>query len=385
MAILLRQWLDESGLGITGLIAKLTPDHFANHSVPARATVSDWLGGVALRWDFAEAVIEICSPGTAIARARRQEARDLWDKAETARRRLQQNDQPVISPRHLSRHQLLSWLSRPLVGQDEGQQEPEGANAGRTIREIAQEATDADVADIVDALMDSIHPRTWLALLKELRVLGKKDHALLLVHEIGKRGDSHRVPSIVEFLRTEGRFGDEVILIDAIAEYRNADFILQVLRALRADRQLWPEKVLGERVGVKREPSETLAILSELRERKEFNVLRNVLLGAAKWREPTDLAQLIKYLRENNMGEVADLLLMAAGSERGASSFGHVVMAVKETCRPEDVVKLAHAAVTQRAAQRLGPLVNTIDKSAVFDEGVRHILTKHSRMRYDSA
>ncbi|MFE0459296.1 hypothetical protein ACFW1A_08530 [Kitasatospora sp. NPDC058965] len=84
IAELLRAWLRSAGLTLDGLLAALTPDHFTDHKVPSRSTVSDWLAGRTPRWDFVEAVADICSPDSETAAHRSEQARPLWDRLRSA-------------------------------------------------------------------------------------------------------------------------------------------------------------------------------------------------------------------------------------------------------------------------------------------------------------
>ncbi|GHH88461.1 hypothetical protein GCM10017771_33880 [Streptomyces capitiformicae] len=86
LAVLLREWLDGAGLRLDDLMGKLTPDHFENATVPARSTVSDRLAGVNLRWDFVEAVADVCFSDQAECKRRTGAARPLFDAAERAKR-----------------------------------------------------------------------------------------------------------------------------------------------------------------------------------------------------------------------------------------------------------------------------------------------------------
>ncbi|MGF1426861.1 hypothetical protein [Kitasatospora sp. LaBMicrA B282] len=45
------------------------------------STLSQWLAGQGLRWDFIEAVIDVCSADSVIAQTRTAQARSIWDKS----------------------------------------------------------------------------------------------------------------------------------------------------------------------------------------------------------------------------------------------------------------------------------------------------------------
>ncbi|WP_030688889.1 PQQ-binding-like beta-propeller repeat protein [Streptomyces sp. NRRL B-1347] len=78
--MLLRGWVDEARLGVEGLRGKLTPEHFASGRVPAKATLSTWLSGKGLRWEFVEAVADACSTSHAALESRLAQARPLWQR-----------------------------------------------------------------------------------------------------------------------------------------------------------------------------------------------------------------------------------------------------------------------------------------------------------------
>ncbi|MDH6108006.1 hypothetical protein P3T36_007674 [Kitasatospora sp. MAP12-15] len=69
-----------ASLRVDELLDALTPEHFADHRVPAKSTVSDWLAGRTPRWDFVEAVADICSHDSQAAARLTEQARPLWDK-----------------------------------------------------------------------------------------------------------------------------------------------------------------------------------------------------------------------------------------------------------------------------------------------------------------
>ncbi|MFJ8215048.1 hypothetical protein [Streptomyces sp. NPDC096033] len=103
LARLLRGWVDEAQLGVDGVRGQFTAEHFAAGAVPSRATVASRLSGTALRWDFVEAVIDVCSSHAQVAERRRVEARKLWEAAQrnptalpvTANRAGVENDQEL--------------------------------------------------------------------------------------------------------------------------------------------------------------------------------------------------------------------------------------------------------------------------------------------------
>lgn len=65
IAELLREWLDAADLTIDDLRAQLTPEHFANGSVPGRSAIAERFAGVAVKPDFIEAVADVCSADAA--------------------------------------------------------------------------------------------------------------------------------------------------------------------------------------------------------------------------------------------------------------------------------------------------------------------------------
>ncbi|GHE71796.1 hypothetical protein GCM10018785_45060 [Streptomyces longispororuber] len=84
LAVLLRGWVDEARLGVEGLRGKLTPEHFASGRVPAKATLSAWLSGKGLRWEFVEAVADACSASHPALESRLARARPLWQRYQQA-------------------------------------------------------------------------------------------------------------------------------------------------------------------------------------------------------------------------------------------------------------------------------------------------------------
>ncbi|PWK61828.1 hypothetical protein BCL76_12634 [Streptomyces sp. CG 926] len=362
LAILLRGWLDVSGVRISGLRRRLTPEHFHDlEKVPSSSTISEWLSGVALRWDFVEAVIDVCSESAEIAVSRRDEARVIWNASEKSRRDRQKTSPRPEVVRPLSQDQLLSWLAKvPAVQPAEQASEVSTRSSVQRISELVSEET---VPGLVEGLLDNLHPRTWEILVKELRKQGKDLHAAQLMQDLGSRGDPHKIIPVVESLRTDGHFGDDRIVLDSIAKNRTARELLIIIEAFRRDRQDLSAYVVTERIGVVRNSLSAVEIILDFKERKETETLAGILRGAGKWRDGDGLAELINRLRATGVGECADLILMAAGSERGASSLPSLVRALKDTCEPGDIVKLAHAIGSMRSRPRLKPLEDTLWKT----------------------
>lgn len=76
----LRAWLDENGITVAELHARLTPDHFPDYEVPVKRKLYDLFAGKDLTWPFVEAVADICTPGNASAQQQKLvRIRDLWD------------------------------------------------------------------------------------------------------------------------------------------------------------------------------------------------------------------------------------------------------------------------------------------------------------------
>ncbi|MFJ9461475.1 hypothetical protein ACIRST_41200 [Kitasatospora sp. NPDC101447] len=76
----LRGWIQNASLTVTELRNRLVPEHFSNQRVPAKATLSQWLAGQGLKWDFVEAVAEVCFPEGDVAALRLRELRPIWDR-----------------------------------------------------------------------------------------------------------------------------------------------------------------------------------------------------------------------------------------------------------------------------------------------------------------
>ncbi|MFF3726833.1 hypothetical protein ACFYYM_31200 [Streptomyces erythrochromogenes] len=362
LAILLRGWLDVSGVRISGLQSQLTSEHFHDlDKVPSTSTISEWLSGIALRWDFVEAVIDICSTNAEIAMSRRGEARSIWNAAEKSKRDRQNSNPRPEAVHPLSQDQLLSWLAKaPAVPPAERASDISVRSAAQRISDLVSEET---VAGLVEGLLDNLHPRTWEILVKELREQGKSLHAVQLMQDLGSRGDPHKIIPVVEFLRTDGHFGDDRILLDSIAKNRTVQDLVTIIEAFRRDGQNLSAYVVTERIGVVRSTSSTVEIILDFKDKKETEALAGILMGAGKWRDGQALAELINQLRVQGIGECADLILMAAGSERAASSFPPLVNAIKDTCATGDIVKLAHAIGYMRSRPRLKPLEDTLWKT----------------------
>ncbi|MGW7327993.1 hypothetical protein ACWGIU_05130 [Streptomyces sp. NPDC054840] len=362
LAILLRGWLDVSGVRISGLQSQLTSEHFHDlDKVPSTSTISEWLSGIALRWDFVEAVIDICSESAEVAMSRRSEARSIWNAAEKSKRDRQNSNPRPEAVHPLSQDQLLSWLAKaPAVPPVERASDISVRSTAQRISDLVSEET---VSGLIEGLLDNLHPRTWEILVNELREQGKSLHAVQLMQDLGSRGDPQKIIPVVEFLRTDGHFGDDRILLDSIAKNRTVRDLLTIIEAFRRDGQNLSAYVVTERVGVVRNTFSTVEIILDFKEKKETEALAGILRGAGKWRDGPALAELINQLRVRGIGECADLTLMAAGSERAASSFPHLVKAIKDTCEPGDIVKLAHAIGSMRSRPRLKPLEDTLWKT----------------------
>ncbi|THA45045.1 hypothetical protein [Streptomyces sp. A1136] len=348
------------------MIDQFTLEHFQGlKKVPARSTVSEWLSGVALRWDFVEAVIDICSKDAEIALSRRRQARVIWNEAEKVARGRQKTNQRPEGIRPISPEKLLAWLGRAPAAPPAEQQPNRSTQS--TARRISEYVSGGNLTVLAEGLLDNLHPRTWEILIKELRAQGKEVHAVQLIQELGSRGNPHKITPIVEFLRTDGHFGDDRILLESIAKKRTAQDLLIVIESFRRGKQILSAHVVTEKIGVVRDTFETVEIILEFKRMKESEILAGILEGAGKWRDAKALAELINRLRARGLGEGADLVLLAAGAERGASSFPSLVQALKDTCQPGDMIKLAHAVGFQRARPRLQPLEDILWKTNHHD------------------
>ncbi|MBC2874507.1 MULTISPECIES: hypothetical protein [Streptomyces] len=84
LADLQRAWLDKAGLRVRDLAGALQPEHFTDGRVPARSTVSDRLAGANPRWDFVEAVADVCSRDDPERSRLLDEARPVWERVRAA-------------------------------------------------------------------------------------------------------------------------------------------------------------------------------------------------------------------------------------------------------------------------------------------------------------
>ncbi|MFJ9634490.1 hypothetical protein ACIRU8_43040 [Streptomyces sp. NPDC101175] len=81
LAALLRDWLNDAGLRLDDLVARLTADHFTDTRVPSRSTVAARLSGVALDEAFVEAVADVCSTDAAGRERLLRQARAVKSRA----------------------------------------------------------------------------------------------------------------------------------------------------------------------------------------------------------------------------------------------------------------------------------------------------------------
>ncbi|MER6522569.1 hypothetical protein ABT246_37780 [Streptomyces sp. NPDC001553] len=58
---MLRSWLDNADLRVDDVLIKLKPEHFISGKIPSRTTLSERLAGIGVRFDFVEALADICS------------------------------------------------------------------------------------------------------------------------------------------------------------------------------------------------------------------------------------------------------------------------------------------------------------------------------------
>ncbi|MBH1933799.1 hypothetical protein I5Q34_05720 [Streptomyces sp. AV19] len=87
LARLMRSWVDEAGLSVRDLVARLQPEHFRDGHVPGRTTVSQRLAGVNPQWDFIEAVADVCSRDRAGFNRKQEAALPAWQRYCAAPRR----------------------------------------------------------------------------------------------------------------------------------------------------------------------------------------------------------------------------------------------------------------------------------------------------------
>ena len=85
LVAVVRSWLDESGMSVRELHARLTSEHFVARAVPELRRLRDHLSGESLEWDLVEAVADVCFPHEQadLSRRRLGDARTLWDRAVT--------------------------------------------------------------------------------------------------------------------------------------------------------------------------------------------------------------------------------------------------------------------------------------------------------------
>jgi len=83
LVAVVRSWLDESGVSVRELHARLTSEHFVAKNVPELRRLRDHLSGESLEWDLVEAVADVCFPHEQadLSRRRLGDARALWDRA----------------------------------------------------------------------------------------------------------------------------------------------------------------------------------------------------------------------------------------------------------------------------------------------------------------
>ncbi|MFE9637356.1 NACHT domain-containing protein [Streptomyces sp. NPDC006463] len=81
----LRAWLDDAGITVAALHARLTPDHFPDDIVPSQRKLYDFCAGKGLTWPFVEAVADVCTPTDASEQHQKlKQVRPLWDASCTA-------------------------------------------------------------------------------------------------------------------------------------------------------------------------------------------------------------------------------------------------------------------------------------------------------------
>ncbi|MEV0534361.1 sigma-70 family RNA polymerase sigma factor [Kitasatospora sp. NPDC050463] len=78
-AALMRTWMDEAALTVSGLHSALTHGRFYSGPVPSRTTVADRLAGCNLTGEFIDAVAAACFPDEAVATERARQARGVLD------------------------------------------------------------------------------------------------------------------------------------------------------------------------------------------------------------------------------------------------------------------------------------------------------------------
>ncbi|MFE3434389.1 hypothetical protein [Streptomyces sp. NPDC059171] len=359
LAVLLRGWIDGRGLTLNGLIEKLTLEHFQGMTeLPKRSTIAEWLSGVSLRWDFVEAVIDICTEDSYSANEYRNQAKRLWRQAEQKKN---EEDKSGILNRVLNKRNVLAWLTeapdtKPLV-------------TDTTSRKLSPQAIadshkeNESAARITGTLLDTTRAEEWPALISSFRKKGKAAHAQSILSEIGKQAAPHKLPSIIEFMRINGGFLDDREIITSAAVHRSCEDLALLVEFLEMDQQKHSAELITQSIGIARPPGETVSIIVWCREQQHVEILDGILQGAAKWRTPKSFIELIRELRRVNLHEAADLVIYAAGVKRPASTFPELARAMKEGTDRTDLQKLASAAGAHRSRNRMKPLVGSLIKN----------------------
>lgn len=101
LAQLLRERIQEAGLSLNELYAKLTPEHFGDRGLPSRATVGRRLSGERLEtdWEVVEAILDVTSRDHAEFEAQYATARQLWDTARHAPTEPDDDEGPAEEPK----------------------------------------------------------------------------------------------------------------------------------------------------------------------------------------------------------------------------------------------------------------------------------------------
>ncbi|MEV6733912.1 MULTISPECIES: hypothetical protein [unclassified Streptomyces] len=107
LVVLLRSWLDETGVSVPVLHSRLTPDHFdEDDEVPKLRQLRERLAGDGLTWHLVAAVADVCSEGWDQSNERQTAARVLWEAAQQRPTSLAEvRVEPVVSVRELLRAQ----------------------------------------------------------------------------------------------------------------------------------------------------------------------------------------------------------------------------------------------------------------------------------------
>ncbi|MGW1991341.1 hypothetical protein [Embleya sp. NPDC001921] len=386
LAELMRAWLDEAGLTQSELRERLEPEHFVDHRErPGRATVSDWLAGVALRWDFIEAVIDICSTSPTVALERRTRARGHW-QALRARARATVAAEPAAHNRRDAA--FVRWMFGGEKAADPGDdQQPSGDSSTAPpdlLRDVAAQVvgTQRLTESLTRRLVTEVPPMRWPGLLGRLRaVAAHPDKAEELLIAVARWGAPGRIGPLVEALRESSRFGDDRLVMTTLAQTRDPEDLLRVLDAARREHREDIRRIYLQHAAALRAPEQLVALVDLLRERDQAHDAHTLLQLAGRWRPPPQLLDLGTHLLRAERAGDATTAFHAAGATRSATSLPDLLYALR---RHANLRRTAlDGAALERAPARIPPLLDTLGKhdDSRARENAEHILDTLARHR----